>query len=1338
MRSSADSLGRFLAPASATELTGMELSACPTICRGMVFSMAEVKLVRVLAAAAVLLAAGVSLCAQNAAAPGSLAGRLTDLHSKPLADAAILVRNQDTGAESRTSTTKNGSYRVEDLAPGTYALEAESPELGRGKLTGILVQSGHEARIQTAMAFAPLPPRKLVLAFHEIPTEPFVPLIEFSLHPTQNLHPATVWMPAFVHDPPPTQISLLQPFVSAALSQPLPLQNLPAQDVDHSLALLLARAANARAPEMQSQATPLLAAMHPASTAIVLVPLPDASPAATTVPASPVAKSPAQISQPAANRQSPAAPPPTAEPSLLTSTLTGSEMQSLPVSGRRWEEFALDTPAASPATGDRAGMSGPGEDEADTVIDGVSTRLAFGETGRRGRGSSGQTEGEPEGMGSALANGRGFMVSEAAVRQVQTTTGIAESEAGRATGGRVRLSTQRGTNGLHGQGFYFDRQNTWGAQNPFTQWVKETAPATSTTIPTFAAQPYTPPDHETIWGVGLGRQIRRDRLFWFAALDGMHRNDPGVSAVKHPDEFFAQPTNCQLVALSARLGLSAGGQQSLDPNCVTGLSQGVTVYSGMLETLAGLLGPAERTTAQWVDFGRVDWDMGERHRATLEATAANWNSPGGGFTRVSEAYGNHSFGATHASQLWALGRWEAFLTPNLLSVTQASIGRTVLSAHAGTPSDYENTLNINVWEQLPQIVVDSRYGFTIGNPARFGPGSYPDERIFHAQQSLDWVHGKLMLRAGFQLDHNVDWTSSVRNHTGTYHYASVENFATDALVFASFGMSDALDKMHPHNCDQTGTVWHDSAGRVEGIGYLPCYSYYTQTMGPTAWHVGTNDLAGYATAQWQPARFAVLSAGLRWEIEQLPPPISTVDNPALPQTEKALAPGGNWEPRISLAVGAQDSRWPILQLGYGIYSSRIQNSTLQTVLSNTGSLNGDLSFFLRPTDNLNAGGAPPFPYVFAGEPLNLVKPAATAFAPGFRNPQVHQALASLEQSLPGHLLVSAGAMLSLGRRLPVTTDTNIDSSVNPGTITYAVVDASGKGPIQASQITVPFYATWPTDAAGRANTSYQQIVQIQSRANSTYEAAIVRIARYGSRGLTLHAHYTYAHAMDWNPNEGLRLTGGSVLDPEDFGLEYGTSNLDIRHTASALVLFRPRWKLRGAAGRLANGWTASGVGSFRGGLPYTIRTSGSLPKRFAVATGAAIVGLGPGINGAGGDNRIYGTGSDGHIYNLGRNTYRYPANWKADVRLGKHFDLGHLRELELLAESFNLLNHRNVTSIETTGYTIESGTASGGLPTLNFLTGIKANTTAFGQPLNTGSTNFYRERQIEFGIRLRF
>ncbi len=250
-----------------------------------------------------------------------------------------------------------------------------------------------------------------------------------------------------------------------------------------------------------------------------------------------------------------------------------------------------------------------------------------------------------------------------------------------------------------------------------------------------------------------------------------------------------------------------------------------------------------------------------------------------------------------------------------------------------------------------------------------------------------------------------------------------------------------------------------------------------------------------------------------------------------------------------------------------------------------------------------------------------------------------------------------------------------------------------------------------------------------SRANSTYEAAIVKIARNARHGLSIHAQATYGHAMDWNPNESTRVAGSDVLDLANFSQEYGTSDLDLRYSAAGMAIFEAPRRLHNLAGRLANGWMLSGTGQFHSELPYTMRTSGSLAEEFNGTTGAPIVGLGPGMNGSGGDNRVYG---------VGRNTHHYPPTWKADLRLARNLDLGRMRQLELLAESFNLFNHQNVTELETTGYYLESETSSGAEPTLNFLTGLKTNTTAFGQPLNINATNFYRERQFQVGIRMRF
>ena len=1260
---------------------------------------------------------------------GALAGRLTDVHSAPLDGATVVLRNDATGAEARTTTGKNGSYRFVGLEAGAYTLEAVSA-LGQGRLEGIFVAAGHEARVQTAMEFEPTPPQPIPVENHALDALRAAGYsagqglsVESQPEPlTLAAEPAPLRELAINAQPLPIFVPVQTPLIRAAVLLPL----------DRNLAIDAVR-------------IPTTLELEP------LLRLPLAG--------SPLVLGSNRIEpvQVAAEHVDPITP-------AVTTTVTSAQLQSLPASGRRWQDFVLDTPtvASAPGATGQASLRGAGQQPAETTLDGASTRLAFGGNGSGSGQGAQQGAGNGAGqnaMGQAWAGGRGAVIAEAAVREAETAAGNVESEGTRSAGGRVGVLTESGESrdggsGLHGQGFVFDRQNTWGARNPFTQWVKETAPAAGTATPVFTPEPYTPPDHESVWGFGVGSPLRPQRLFWFAALDGYRRNDPGLATVKNPAEFFAQPSTNQMLVLCAQLGLSVLGPPGVPSSCP--MDTVVAKYSQLLESLGGLLGPAPRTAAQWVGFARIDWKVAERHRLTLEGIGATWNSPGGGLTRVSESDGANSFGTSEASEEWLLGRWEAFLTPNLLAMTQGSAGRNILSTHAETPSAFEKTfLGPNLWGQLPQIVVDSRYGFTIGNPARFGQGSYPDERLYEAQESLDWVHGSVLVKAGAELSHNADATGLLRNETGTYHYSTVENFASDALVFGAFGSKDVLDPGNQHNCDQTGKVWQDATGTVRGLGSLPCYSYFSQTMGPTNWNLSTNDWAGFATAQWQPRKLMVVSAGLRWEMEETPPSLTSLANPELPQAGKMPSLGSNWGPRISMALGNNESHWPVLRFGYGMYFGRTENATLETALTQTGSFKGDLNFFIRPTDgfspDLATGSAPPFPCVmpvaancgWMGSPASIVKPGAVEFEPEFRNPEVHQGVAALEESLPGHVQVTASAMVRLGRRLPVSIDTNFDSAVNPGTITYGVVDGTGLGPIKTTQITVPFYASWPSAAsptgfAGRKYPNYQQISEIMSQANSTYEAATIKVARFGRRGLSLHAHYTYAHAMDWNPNESTTVAGSDVLDPADFRMEYGASDLDMRHSAAVMAIYEAPWKLCGGAGRLANGWMLSGIGQFRSGMPYTMRTSGSLAEEFHGTTGAAIVGLGPGMNGSGGDNRVYGVGADGRVYNIGRNTYRYPATWKADLRLGKSFDLGAMRKLELLVESFNLFNHQNVTELETTGYYLEPGSLDGAVPTLNFLTGLKANTTAFGQPLNVNATNFYRERQVQVGVRMRF
>ncbi|HEX3891360.1 MAG TPA: hypothetical protein VHW46_02210 [Terracidiphilus sp.] len=993
---------------------------------------------------------------------------------------------------------------------------------------------------------------------------------------------------------------------------------------------------------------------------------------------------------------------------IPATTLPATQLEQLPLTGGTWQSLL---------PGGMSQGSGSHDEETATdrnaapIVDGADTRLGFGGGGI----------GRTRGPGHALI---GPASSETALRELEMGSASPEVTSDHFEAGRVRITTERGGASLHGHQTLVDRQNILGARNPFSQWIQQTEPATATTVPTFTPVPYTPGNHEMTWSVGAGGPLYRHRLFWFAALEGFEGNNPAVSTVKHPDNFFAQPSNDQMQVLSARLGLS-----STNP-----VGEGLKAYFGMLSTLDGLLGPALRVSKRGTGFLRGDWDLSARQRFTLEGAAALWHAFGGGSTSASEDYGTHSYGSSRVDDQWILARWEAFLTSHAAAVTQVSVGRQFVAMPPQPPSAFEQTLDINAWRRLPQISVDSRYGFTIGNPSRFGPGSYPDEHLIQAQEQFSWTRGTgLQIKAGGSFRHAIDAIGLLRNQAGTYHYASVENFASDALAFAAFGLSGQLNPLDQHNCDQTGRVWRDTAGTLHGLGYLPCYEWYSQTMGPANWWLNTSDWGGYVTAESKPRRTVVASLAMRWDLQQAPPAIELLHNPDLPLTQSTPTLGSQWGPRAGLAWGAGESRWPVLRVGYGLVFGRTPNVTLQNALTQTGSLQGDLNYFLRPTDNLNAGGAPPFPYVLAGQPGTAVKPSAVEFGQGFRNGEAHQLAASMEESLPSHVHIDVSALASLGRRLPVTEDANIDPAFNPQTITYAVVDGNGAGPIKKSQITVPFFASWPsadspTGFAGRINPNYQRVTEIFSSSNSTYEAAIVRITRNSREGLTLHARYTYAHAADWNPNESATITGPSVFDPTDPRADYGASDLDVRHSASAAVIWQPHVALHSDAGRLVNGWMFSAIGSMRSGLPYSMRTAGSLAKEFDKSQ-TAIVALAPGMNGYGGTNLVYG---------VGRNTYRYPATWKADLRVARHFNLGPHRQIELFSESFNFFNHQNVTELETVGYSIGSGSVYGSLPTLNFLTGLKTGQTEFGHPLNVNATDFFRPRQIQFGIRTRF
>ena len=108
-----------------------------------------------------------------------------------------------------------------------------------------------------------------------------------------------------------------------------------------------------------------------------------------------------------------------------------------------------------------------------------------------------------------------------------------------------------------------------------------------------------------------------------------------------------------------------------------------------------------------------------------------------------------------------------------------------------------------------------------------------------------------------------------------------------------------------------------------------------------------------------------------------------------------------------------------------------------------------------------------------------------------------------------------------------------------------------------------------------------------------------------------------------------------------------------------------------------------------------------------------------------------------------RNGSTQPNTNVLDLRLSKRFTFVERVELELMAESFNILNRQNVTAVNMTGYFIGNSRSSANAITGNTLT-FNTNNANAAQPLfqsitNTNSSGFsFAPRQLQLGVRAQF
>ncbi len=1000
-------------------------------------------------------------------------------------------------------------------------------------------------------------------------------------------------------------------------------------------------------------------------------------------------------------------------------SLSNREIENIPINNRRWSSLALTTPGV---TNDASGFGLLSFRAISAVlnnvqIDGADDNQAFFSE-ERGRTRA------------------GYSTSQAMVREFQVNTGVYSAEFGRAVGGVINSVTKTGSNSLHGEAYFYRRDDQTSAFNPYTSLGQFNSAGQ------FFQVPFRPKDKRNQYGFEVGGPIVKDKLFFVYAFDVFDRQFPGVGRASASGTFFAtadgnystgytcntttgQVTKTTTTAPTVTQTVPNVGACLLAARTNTSVAGGVGAYNDGLKNLNTALGTTARYGHQNINTPKLTWNLTPKHTINALYHRMRWDSPGGVQTQSSVADATDSFGTDFVKLDYGLVRLNSLVTSRIANEVRYQYGRELNDEGQQPYNTFtKNNLQNPTTGNVSAYSIFSSAGFSAGQQTYSNRVAYPDERKWQVSDTLSLSLGKHNLRTGVDIVHNNDVQNQLFQAQGTFTYStSIANFLSDLA--------------RPGGTCNTA---------LTGVGNLPCYNSYVQGTGPSAFTLNTTDIGFFVQDDYKLTPRFTINLGARYDYEKLPAPYSNLTTIA--QTANAPSDKNNISPRVGFAWDPYGVGKTVVRGGYGLYYGRIPNSVLLNVFQNTGSAASQTTVTFTPGSvgqptirnqaNLSNGVAPASIYYFDKH---------------FQNPYTQQFDFAVQQDMGFHNVLSVQYLGALGRELPNYINTNLDPA-NAYNVTYNVVpNATGScGPFACGPITQQVYggrrqtnctAMTPINgvmtctggtlanvyngAAVTPNTQFAGITGVISNINSSYHAASVDVTNRSFRWVTFDANYTWAHALDFSQLQTTGTTTNNWIDP--FGNQranYGNSNLDTRHRAVGWAILN----IPGVAAKdtvmsyLANGWSVKPLIALQSGLPYSATVTGSTPQQcYSAGCLAASSASSSGLQGT----------SVSYIPQLGRNTFNYPRTINVDTRVQKDFRLHENYNLQLIAEAFNLANHQNVTTINTGAYTLANtvGTGSSTNATL-------APITSFGTVSATNSTYAYAPRQFQFALRLQF
>jgi Carboxypeptidase regulatory-like domain/TonB dependent receptor-like, beta-barrel len=940
---------------------------------------------------------------------------------------------------------------------------------------------------------------------------------------------------------------------------------------------------------------------------------------------------------------------PVIEPSKteISQVIGTQEINSLPISGRLFTDFALLTPGV--ATGRTSLQS--------TITEFEVTRVSFG--GMRDLSNLVTVDGA-DNINTATGSQRSTPPQES-VAEFRVVNSSFGAEYGRALGGIVNIVTKSGTNDFHGSVYDYLQNNATDARS-----LLQPAPDANTL-------------RQNQFGGTLGGPIHKDKTFFFMNYEGQRRGESPTfpSTLTQPVNVFSDvapfaptvaTTNLDLIdAAKAAIGLSPEGCNKPIAQC-TGLSNQAFLNS-VLKTKDN-------------DYGiiKVDHQINADNHLSLRYNvedARDLNQlvgstlDGGGIGAPSSG---HDVFLRDQS---LVGTVATTIRPNLVNSVLVQYARRHYNfpGVTGEPNlDIPNTLLFGHNFGVLDAIYESR---------------------FQISDSLSWVKGNHVAKFGADfnyVDNFVIWPGFTPMRIvlpGINCLVDFVNFVNPTAAIPSAPADGPCPlasgtffppQPGPNPNDPLSGVpiafWGAPVGTAQpnAIGQLP-----TPPPIPTTWQNAylpsetknfSETLAHkyygfFAQDQWRLRHDLTLNYGLRYDFEQgLWKQINPHYRGFQPRVGLAWSP--NSKTVIRAGFGLFDDRYnlsflfitqpqrPVILPGETVNGVRKRSEVATWVLNQFTP--GPLGLPSMAASTLVTTGQVPAQFITGPCP-----PSCTAgdglVDPGSPIPYSEQANLEIDREIGHGLTVSAGYMFVAAHHLVRAENLNV-CPPNGAPASTTVPEVSPGVPSCLPAPAPP--ANWPAGkdffgfpaapgnppGGGPAYNNAGLLYFTDNSGNSVYHGLTLQAVERFRRNFSLDANYTFSHTID----DGTFTT--FVSTPQDLyrrSLERANSNQDVRHR------FITNFTATAPEDSFLRKFALSSIITAQSGRPFTMFV---------------------GFDANGDTNPV-----TDRVGDLGRNTYYGDHLYSWDLRISRYFQIREHYRLDLIVDAFNLLNRPNVDEV---------------------------------------------------------